>query len=251
MFKKAISILMVISMALAAVSCGAKPTELTVLAAASLADAMDEIIAQYQDENKVKITVSYGASGTLQQQIEQGAPADLFISAGQKQMDALKDAGLLADSGAKPLLQNRLALIVPKDAAPIKDFAELENVGKIAVGDAKSVPAGKYAQEAFEKLGLSDKINDKLVFAKDVREVLSWVEAGNADAGLVYETDALISDKVQLCAFAPEGSHKPIKYPLSVIKASKEPKAAESFAAYLQGDKAKEIFVKYGFTMAE
>ncbi|MEG1367335.1 MAG: molybdate ABC transporter substrate-binding protein, partial [Oscillospiraceae bacterium] len=103
MFKKAISILMVISMALAAVSCGAKPTELTVLAAASLADAMDEIIAQYQEENKVKITVSYGASGTLQQQIEQGAPADLFISAGQKQMDALKDAGLLADSGAKPL----------------------------------------------------------------------------------------------------------------------------------------------------
>ncbi len=252
--KTTFRILVCIALCLLLPACGAakapKQTEITVLAAASLKDALTQICADYEAEHDVTITVSYGASGALQQQIMQGAPADIFISAGQAQMDALSKAQLLTKAGATPLLQNRLALIVPKNAVALTDFTALSALSKIAVGDAASVPAGKYAAEALKTLGLADTLAPKLVFAKDVREVLAWVETGNADAGIVYETDALISKDVQLCCTFPQDSHAPIVYPMAVLQNAKEAKAAEAFCAYLQKTDAAKVFIQYGFTPA-
>ena len=172
--------------------------------------AMNELRSAYMAKNPlVKVTANYGSSGSLQQQIEQGAPADLFFSAGLKQMKALQDKQLMDNDTVKPILENKLVLIIPKNGAAVTMMDDLtkDSFGKIAVGDPKSVPAGQYAQETLKNLGLDGKVKAKLVFAKDVREVLSWVETGNAQVGFVYETDALISKNVTISFTTPEGSH--------------------------------------------
>jgi molybdate transport system substrate-binding protein len=178
-----------------------KPVTLTVSAASSLKDAMEEIKTAYAKEKpNVTITYNFGASGSLQQQIEQGAEADLFISAASKQMDALKDKGLIIEDTRRNLLGNRLTLVIPKDSSGVSDFKGLtgEKIKKIALGEPKSVPAGQYAEEVLTKLNLLDALKPKVVYGKDVKEVLFWVETGNADAGVVYETDAKASDKVKI-----------------------------------------------------
>jgi len=225
---------------------------LTVSAAASLTDCMTEIQTAFNEQYpQVTITDNFGSSGSLQQQIEQGAPADIFISAGKKQMTALKDGGLMVDESIKDILQNQLVLVVPSvSTATIDSFEKLADasIAKIAIGDPDSVPAGKYAQQVFQNLNIADSISGKLVLAKDVREVLSWVETGNVDAGVVYTTDALNNDKVKVCATASEGSHDPIVYPVGIVKASTNQEAAKAFVDFLSTDTAKEIFTKYGFT---
>lgn len=224
--------------------------ELIVSAAASLTDCLTEMTtlfnAKYPD---VKVTYNFGASGTLQQQIEQGAPADVFFSAGAKQMTALTDAGLMDTATVRDIVENKVVLVTPKDGTPLESFEKLAELdGKIAVGEPGSVPVGQYTQEVFKTLGLTDKVAAKLVYAKDVREVLSWVETGNAAAGIVYETDAKISDKVTICATAPADSHKPVVYPVGVIKDSKAPDAAKSYVDFLFTDEAKAVFTSYGFS---
>lgn len=227
------------------------PNELLVSAAASLKDALEEIKPMYSKQNSnVAVTYNFGSSGSLQQQIEQGAPVDVFISAAKKQMDALQSKNLLLNETRKNLLKNKMVLIVPKNNTTIKSFRDLgtTQAKKIAVGEPGSVPAGQYAQETLTSLGLFNQVKDKLVFAKDVRQVLSYVETGNVDAGFVYLTDAKTSNEVKIVATASEASHSPIVYPVAVIKNSKSLNNAKGFVQFLSSRQAKSVFEKYGFT---
>ncbi|WHH61726.1 molybdate ABC transporter substrate-binding protein [Petroclostridium sp. X23] len=229
-----------------------KNIELIVSAAASMKDAMEEIKELYaQEKTNVTITYNFGSSGSLQQQIEQGAPADVFLSAAAKQMDALKEKGLIIEDTYKELLENKVVLIAPKDSSKVSGFEGLdaEDVQKVALGEPESVPAGKYAKEVLTNLKLWDKVQTKATLGKDVRVVLTWVETGDVDAGIVYGTDAKISDKVKVVETAPEGSHSPVIYPAAVIKDSKNEAAAREFITFLTGDKAKDVFEKYGFSV--
>lgn len=226
---------------------------MTISAAASLKEAMGDIKQLYtQEKPNVTITYNFGASGALQQQIEQGAPVDIFFSAASKQMDALQEQGLLIASTRKNLLTNQLVLITPKSATPISDFKNLTDasVKKVALAEPKSVPAGKYAQEVLTSLGIFDKVKPKTVFAKDVRQVLNYVETGNVDAGIVYETDAKVSKKVKVVATAAANLHSPIIYPVAVLKRSQNGAIANEFIQFLDRDQAKTVFEKYGFIKA-
>ena len=230
----------------------AKKTEIMISAAASLKNCIQDLSAMYTEKNpQVTVTANFGASGALQQQIEQGAPADVFFSAGIKQMNALKEKGMMLDSSVKNILENKVVLITPKSAVALDFFEDLagDSVKKIGVGEPKSVPVGQYTEQIFQNLGLTDKVASKLILAKDVREVLSWVETGNVDAGVVYETDAKISKDVTICSTAPEGSHKKVIYPIGVVKASKQAAEAQKFVDFLFSDAAKEVFARYGFTV--
>jgi molybdate transport system substrate-binding protein len=236
------------------IGCNSKqksePITLTISAAASLKNSMNEVKQLYEAKNSdVKLTFNFGSSGTLQQQIEQGADVDIFISAATKQMDALESKDLIFKDTRKDLLQNDVVLIVPKDNSAIKGFNDLitDKAKKIALGEPKTVPAGQYAEEIFTKLGIIDKIKSKAVYAKDVTEVLTWVKTGNADAGIVYSTDAKTTDKIKVIAAAPSDSHKPVIYPTAIVKSSKKIDSAKNFINFLTDAKAKAVFEKYGF----
>jgi molybdate transport system substrate-binding protein len=232
----------------------AEPVTLNVSAAASLTDALNEIIELYKPvATNVTVTPNYGSSGALQTQIEEGASVDVFLSAAQTQMDTLEGKSLIATGTRKNLLENKVVLITPKGATPeVTDFAGLnsEAVTKIAIGDPASVPVGQYAQEAFTSLGIWDAISAKANLGTDVRQVLTWVETGESDYGVVYATDASVSDKVTVISEAPAGSHKPVVYPGAVIAASTNQEAAKAFLDFLSGSQASEVFVKYGFALA-
>ena len=227
-------------------------TSLLVSAAASLKDVLEEIKPLYQ-QNKpnVKISYNFGSSGALQQQIEQGAPADIFISAAKKQVDALEQKGLLVAGTRNIIAKNRLVLVVPKNSVGITSFYSLQDakVKKIALGEPRSVPAGQYAQQVLEKLKIWNQVKSKLVFANNVRQVLASVETGNAEAGLVYITDAKISNKVKIIVAADEKYHSAIIYPLAVVKRSKNLAAAKEFSQFLSSEQTKTVFKKYGFIM--
>lgn len=229
--------------------------ELIVLAAASLTDVMNELKGDYEKENpNVKITPSYGSSGTLQTQIEEGAPADIFFSAATKQMSALEKKGLILSDTKQNLLLNKIVLITPKGSAKgISIFADAASskVEKVALGEPKSVPVGQYAEKVFTSLKILDAVKKKAVFASDVRQVLTWVESGSVDCGVVYATDAATTDKVQMVAEAPKGSFDPVIYPVAALKSSKNADAAKAFLKFLSGDEAKAAFKKYGFTVNE
>ncbi len=232
----------------------APKADLTVSAAISLKDALDEAKQIYTAENSnVTIAANYGASGTLQLQIEQGAPVDIFLSAAPKQMDALAAKGLLLEGTRKDLLRNEVVLIVPRDSsAGISSFQDLTraDVKQVALGEPVTVPAGQYAKEVLTSLGIYDAVNSKAILAKDVRQVLTYVETGNVDAGIVYATDAMSSAKVKVVATAPAKSHSPVIYPAAVIKESKNPAAAQAFLDFLAGPRGRAVFQKYGFTLA-
>ncbi|MBW9153318.1 molybdate ABC transporter substrate-binding protein [Clostridium estertheticum] len=230
-----------------------KSVTLTISAAASLTEAMGEIKTLYKKEKpNVTINYNFGSSGILQQQIEQGANADLFFSAATKQMTALEKKGLLIDSTKVNLLGNTVVLITKNDStASIKEFKDLKNSNnkKIALGEPKTVPVGQYSEEILTSLKILDKVKAKAVYAKDVKEVLSWVESGDADAGIVYGSDAKTSKKVKVIAVAGKELYKkPVVYPVAVIKASKNIDDTKEFLKYLSSDKAKAVFVKYGFS---
>lgn len=231
----------------------ASGVELVVSAAASLTDVMNELKTVYEKENPgVKITPTYGSSGTLQTQIEEGAPSDIFFSAATKQMTALDKKGLILSDSKKDLLLNKIVLITPKgNAKKLSAFADAASskVSKIALGEPKSVPVGQYAEKVFTSLKILDAVKKKAVYGSDVRQVLTWVESGSVDCGVVYATDAATTDQVQTVAQAPKGSSDPVIYPVAVLKSSKNPDAAEAFVKFLSGDEAKAAFTKYGFEM--
>ena len=246
---------MAISLLVAGCGDASQPTELNISAAVSMKDALAEIQTNYQKKAPhVKLVYNLGASGSLQTQIEQGAPADIFISAAPKQMNELEAKNLVIKATRKNLLENKLVLIAPKDSTlSISKLEDLQNdtVKQISIGETKVVPAGQYAEQALKKLGVWEKIQSKIVFAKDVRTVLTYVDTGNVDAGLVYKTDAAVSKKVKILATAPDGSHAPIIYPAAVLTGTKNQKAAEEFLSYLAGPEGKSVFEKHGFVMGK
>ena len=225
--------------------------ELNVSAAASLTDVMKEMAASYEKEHpNVKVVFNFGSSGALQQAIQNGGGADLFFSAAQKQMNALEEDGLLADGTRKDLLVNEVVLVVPKEGGKdIKDFKQLTDasIQHIALGEPKGVPVGQYSEEVLTKMGILDAVKAKAVYFADVRQVLNAVETDNADCGIVYATDAAVSDRVKIVAKAPADSHKPIVYPAAVLKESKQLETAKDFLAFVSNDDNKKIFEKYGF----
>ncbi len=232
----------------------AEPVALTVMAAASLTDVMAEVAKAYQAvAPNVTVTYSFGASGALQTQIEEGAPADIFFSAAQKQMDALAEKGLIVSTSRKDLLINKVVLIVPKGSkTPALKFEDTDTaaVGKIGLGEPASVPVGQYAEEVFTSLNILDEVKAKAVYGSDVRTVLTWVESGEVDCGVVYATDAAVSTGVTVAAEAPEGSHKKVVYPAAVLKASKSLEAAQAFLDYLSAPEVGALFEKYGFALS-
>ncbi|MDF2633212.1 MAG: molybdenum transporter, periplasmic molybdate-binding protein [Pelosinus sp.] len=229
--------------------------EINVSAAVSLKDALTEIQTNYELQHpNIKLIYNFGASGALQKQIEQGAPADIFISAAPKQMNDLEAKNLVNKATRKNLVENKLVIIIPQASTlHITKFEDVtkDEFQKLSIGETTTVPAGQYAQEVFRKLGIWDKIRDKTVLAKDVRTVLTYVETGNVDAGIVYQTDANSSSKVRIAATAPEGSHQPIVYPVALLSETKHQKAGEDFLTYLSTSKSRVIFEKYGFTMSK
>lgn len=232
----------------------AKESQVTLIVsvAASLQDAMKPIAEEYsQQKPDVKINYNFGSSGSLQQQIELGASADIFISASPQQMNELESKNLLLINSRKSLLTNQVVLITYPQQNNISKFEDLTNnqVTKIAIGEPESVPAGQYAKEVLTSLNLYKSIENKLIFAKDVRQVLSYVETGNVDAGIVYATDAKLSNKIKEIIIAPDNTHSPIIYPIAILKNSKNIDFAQSFIDFLFSDTSKNIFKNYGFTL--
>lgn len=228
-----------------------KPIEIHVAAAASLTDAMKELAKAYKAEHpEITLTFNFGSSGALQQAIENGGETDLFFPAAQKQMDALEKSGNLAEGTRRDLLENSVVLIVPADSSlDLKAFADFTRpeLKHIALGEPKGVPVGQYAEEILTHLNILDQVKEKAVYGSDVRQVLAWVAAGEADCGLVYATDAAIEPKVKVAAKAPAGSHQPVIYPAAVIKGTKHPEEAKDFLDFAGSDQGKKVFEKYGF----
>ncbi|NIK71593.1 molybdate ABC transporter substrate-binding protein [Paenibacillus sp. BK720] len=232
---------------------GTTQVELTISAAASLTDALIEIQNMYKEKNpNVKLNFNFGASGALQRQIEQGAPADLFLSAAAKNLKALVDKQLIDTDKQTNLLSNELVVVVPADGgAALATEADLTNaeVKHVAIGIPESVPAGNYAKESLTNAKLWDSLQSKAVQGKDVRQVLQYVETGNADAGFVYKTDALTSDKVKIAFTVDPATYMAIQYPVGIVKATKHGKEAEDFYTYLQTQEALDVFLKFGFSV--
>jgi molybdate transport system substrate-binding protein len=231
----------------------AEKVELLISAAASLIDSLKEIQTAYEKEhNQIKLTFNFGASGTLQQQIEQGAPTDIFLSAGKKQMTALVEKQLIDNNQQMNLLTNELVAVVPTDTkiavSKMEDITKSE-VKNIAIGEPETVPVGSYTKDSLTFYKLWDSIQTKAVFAKDVRQVLNYVETGNTEVGFVYKTDALTSQKVRVAFSVDSKSYKPIEYPVGIVKSTKHSKEAEEIYKYLQSKAAQDIFIKYGFSL--
>lgn len=223
-------------------------------AAASLADAMKEIGAAYEKESGDKVQFNFGASSLLARQIEQGAPADLFFSADEAKMDDLEKKGLLLPGARHSLLSNLLVIVVATDAttAP-KSASDLTRpeYRKLVLAEPQSVPAGIYAREYLQKIGLWDAVKEKIVPTESVRAALAAVESGNVEAGFVYKTDSLISKKVKVAVEISAAEGPKISYPVAVLKSSSEPRSAKQFAEYLAGPAARAIFEKLGFMVAK
>jgi molybdate transport system substrate-binding protein len=224
--------------------------ELTVSAAVSLTNALNEATAQfYKAHPGAKVVYNFGASGALLQQMATGAPVDVFASADQKTMNQAQEKNLVIPDTRKNFVSNRLVLIVPMDAkltlSGLKDLAE-PAVQRVAVGNPATVPAGRYAKEALESAGLWDKLSPKFVMAESVRQVLDYVRRGEVDAGLVYSTDAAIA-KAQVKVVQTVTEHAPILYPIAVTASTGKKDLAQSFVDFVVSPPAQEIFQKFGF----
>lgn len=226
----------------------------TIAAAASLEKVFtDELIPMFNEMYPdVMVEGTYDSSGKLQTQIEEGADVDVFFSAATKQMDALKDEGMMADDSIVDLLENKIVLIVPAGEEGYSKFEDIVNAQSIAIGDPESVPAGQYGKEALTSLNLWDEVEGRLSLGTNVTEVLNWVAASSAQAGIVYATDAAsMPDQVDVVAEAPEGSCTKVIYPVGMLKNSSNPEAAGALIAFLQTDQASEVFEEAGFTIVE
>jgi molybdate transport system substrate-binding protein len=232
----------------------ADPGSVTVFAAASTTNAVNDIGKMFAEKEMGKIVPSYASSSTLAKQIENGAPANVFISADEPWMNYLEERKLIEPGSRFGLLSNKLALIAPYDSAISKveigpgfDLSKLLSDGKLVTGDPDHVPVGKYAKAALEELGVWSGIEGKLARAADVRGALALVERGEAPLGIVYSTDAAIAPKVKVVGVFPADTHPKIVYPTALIAGKASP-AAKSFIEFLKTPKAKAVFEKYGFT---
>ncbi|KZP99771.1 molybdate ABC transporter substrate-binding protein [Klebsiella aerogenes] len=232
----------------------AQDGKITVFAAASLTNAMQDIAQAYKKERHVEVVSSFASSSTLARQIEAGAPADLFISADQKWMDYAVDKKSIDTASRTTLLGNSLVVVAPKasDRSDIAindktDWVSLLQGGRLAVGDPDHVPAGIYAKEALQKLGAWETLSPKLAPAEDVRGALALVERNEASLGIVYGSDAVASKGVKVVGTFPEDSHKKVEYPLAIVDGHKNA-TVTAFYDYLKGPEASAIFKRYGFT---
>ena len=224
--------------------------ELILSAAASMQDVLKEIRQLYlQQYPNTKIIFNFGSSGSLQRQIEQGAPIDIFISAAPQQMNDLANRKLLLQETRKDLVKNQMVLVTPENNQSIQDFDDLigREIQNIALGEPNSVPAGKYAREILTNLNLIDRIESKAVYGKDVRQVLNYVATGNIEAGIVYRTDTTSSQKIKIVATVPEAIHSPVIYPIAIVKDSHHPQVAKHILNFLFTPQAQAIFRKHGF----
>lgn len=228
---------------------GEAQEELLVSAAASLAESMAELGPLFLEKEGIVIRANLAGSGKLQKQIEEGAPADVFISAGKQQMKALEDKQLVDPKSVVDLLENTLVVIQPSDTTtPIKSLEEIATIdGKIAIADTASVPAGQYTKQTLEKLGIWERIQDRIVIAKDVKATLAYVEQGNVAAGFVYQSDANGAKHSSVSVTVADDLHDPILYPAAIVSSTKHRLAAEKWMDFLRGAEAKGIFEKYGF----
>jgi molybdate transport system substrate-binding protein len=233
----------------------APTSTILVAAAASLQKSLQEITPLYTKANpRQTVNYNFAASGALQQQIEQGAPVDVFISAADKQMNALQAKGLLVTATQTELLTNQLVLVVSKrSSVSLTNFQQLikPEVKRISIGEPRSVPAGQYATEVLKNLGILEQVKSKFVLGNNVRSVLTAVETGDVDAGIVYITDAKSSDKITIVATADEKLHSQIRYSIAVLKSSKSLAGARQYVEFLQSKSAKAVFRKYGFGIAK
>jgi molybdate transport system substrate-binding protein len=229
----------------------APTSTILVAAAASLQKAFQEVTPIYTKANPTQtVNFNFAASGVLEQQIQQGAPVDVFIAAADKQINSLQRQGLLVAGTQKTLLTNQLVLVAPKQSkVALTSFKQLTNpeIKRISIGETRTVPSGQYAAEVFKNLGILERVKSKFVLGNNVRSVLTTVETGDVDAGIVYITDAKSSDRVTIVAIADEKLHSPIHYPIAVIKSSKSLAGSKQFIEFLQTKPAQTIFKKYGF----
>ncbi|RFB18377.1 molybdate ABC transporter substrate-binding protein [Bacillus sp. HNG] len=224
--------------------------EITVSAAASMQNVLEELKKNFEEKHStIDISFNFGASGALAQQISQGAPVDLFLSASLEKFNALRDDGLIHDKYEQNLIGNEIVLITPKENNNnIKSVEDLKKAERISIGIPEIVPAGAYAKEALNNMGLWNTIENQLILAKDVRQVLTYVETENVDAGFVYKTDTQTSDQIQVITSVDSKFHSPIIYPIGVIKSSKHVEEATLLYEYLSSEEAITLFEEYGFT---
>lgn len=225
--------------------------ELTVSAAASLREAFQEIAKLHQSHTGVRVNLNFGGSGALQKQIETGAPVDVFASAGNAQMDALATQSLIVPQTRRDFAGNSLVLVVLVDSSSgINDFHALKNASivRLAIGNPKTVPAGQYAEQSLTRLGLWQRLQQRLILAEDVRQVLDYVKRGEVDAGIVYASDVRAAEnQVRNVATAPPDSHNPILYPVAVVRASNRQKAANAFIETVISNDGQRILESCGF----
>ncbi|WP_163539186.1 molybdate ABC transporter substrate-binding protein [Gracilibacillus sp. YIM 98692] len=239
------NILSILTFCLLISGCQSNQTELTISAAASLEKPLSQIIQQYENKHpNIHISTNFSGSGTLSQQIIQGAPVDLFFSASLEKYQRVIDAGRIEQPSSVPLLTNELVWIQPKNTAIITDYSQIT---QMAIGTPEAVPAGAYAKEALASLGVFTSLEEHLVLTKDVRQVLQYVESGNVDAGIVYYSDAVSSDQVQINRSFALGEHRPIIYPVGIVNDTKYQAEIETFLEFLQTDTAIDIFEDNGF----
>lgn len=237
-------------------ACGGRQTNqvsqgraLMVAAAASLQDALGEVALLEQPGDRPPLRYTFGGSGTLQRQIEQGAPVDLFLAAAPFPLDALERQGLLWAGSRRNLLGNSLVLIVPQNSPELTGFQDLgrDRPPSLALGNPATVPAGYYGEAVLRYFGFYDRLQPHLIWAQDVRQVLAYVATGNVEGGLVYGTDAQVNGAVRRVAVAPPESHAPIVYPGAVLQASGQRQQALAFLDFLGQPPAQSVFRRYGF----
>ena len=252
--KRNLKLILSVSMMLFIVGCSSnkgdiEKIQLNISAASSTKEVMEKVKLEYEKANNdVELIINYGGSGALQQQIEQGAPCDIIISAGDKQVNELRKKELLIEESIADLVKNELVLIAPS-SSNITSITDLLNkeVVHIAIGEPNSVPVGEYAKQATENLNIYNDIKDKMVYAKDVKEVLAWVRSSNSEAGFVYYTDTLNNEKIKIVERIDSKTHKPITYPIAIIKNSKKIEECKEFQTYLLSQSGQVIFKEFGY----
>lgn len=261
--KRILLVLMSVFMLAFLVGCGndaSKPVEtgkpstsekITVQAAASLKGALTELADTYKKSHNLaddQIAINFAGSGTLRQQIEQGAPASLFISADEKNMKMLQEKDLVSD--VKPFATNELVLVVPK-GQPKVELSQIATVKRIVLGNPETVPAGNYGKQVLTKLGVWEQVEPNVVYAKDVKAVTASVSQGAGDAGFIYKTDAIAAgDAVQISAVTPADSHDPVIYPIGIIK-KYDNALAKDFYQYVMSPEGQKVLEKYGFSTSK
>ncbi|MDR9829071.1 molybdate ABC transporter substrate-binding protein [Vibrio sp. FNV 38] len=228
----------------------------TVFAAASMTDALDEIAQKFEHQTGTQVKRSYASSSVLARQIAQGAPADIFISANQRWMEYLIEIEAVDQNSVKPLVRNQLVAVMPGnlESKPVvlddaTTILKLLQGTRLAVGDPKHVPAGIYTQQAFESLGMWQQLLPHLARANNVRAALLWVERQEARVGVVYRTDALVSQRVHVIAQFPESSHEPIVYPVAKVNKAKMTSQTHAFYEFLMTKDAMSVFESFGFVI--